>query len=272
MATTYYWNLKVHTGLANDGTNWINAATGTTGTTPGLTDTAEIGASGAATTVSLLARGPVQTLALGGSGGGLATLVIGSAGTPLKAGLAVGSITDSFTIASTGETFSGGGTVALRNDGGLLVRGTVAADITVTFDGSADVLVLAGTSLAAPNPDAFAGQVTGFGGAGEIVLNTPYAAADTLSYAAGILHVSGPGGTDLLDIRINLPTAGFMLTSFAGYPGLTGHDYLAMVAAGAGERWTNGAARLRLQGGSVLEVHLAGTLEQYAADDARVAA
>ncbi len=264
MANSYYWDLSVLTGSARTAQNWINATTGTKGKAPAKIDTAEIGSDGISNTVNLTIRAAVETLSLGGIGGMLPTLVIDAGGSPLAAGLSVGSLSDSFTIPSSGQAFTSGGTIALRNDGDLMVNGTTAAAITVAFDGTADVLAITGTTLASPNPGVFDAQVTGFDGDGEIVLNVPYDVADTFSYSAGVLSVFGPGGTELLDIRVNQPSHGFMLTAYSGFPGLSGHSHLAIASVPC---FAQGTRILTARGEVTVETLVPGDLVVTRGDD-----
>ncbi len=213
MSKTYHWTLTEGGSWTTAG-KWLLDPPETTGTLPGYGDYARIGELAAQITVTLSTTEYIRSLALGGTGALHPKLNIAGGHLYLANGPA-GTITDSWSYA--GGSFSGGGTIGLYNSGSLFVQGTVASGIGLTFDGTRDILYLGGTSYSHPDPGVFAGSITGFGGASEIVLNrVAFNHADTLSYSDGVLTVRyTPTGTDLLDLRINEPVGGFHLAQYA---------------------------------------------------------
>ncbi len=214
MSKTYYWKLTQLSGSWTTPSNWVNDPTGTTGKLPGPGDFAEIGSLTAPITVTLSSYASFLSLALGGSGGFFPTLDI-NGGNLVLGDSPRGTITDSWST-SKGQSFSGGGTISLRNSGSLFVGGNVASGIGLTFDGTSDILYLEGTTYGAPNPGTFAGNIGGFAGSGEIVLGrVAYNVHDTFTYNGGVLSVFSPTHADILNLRINLPASGFALVPFA---------------------------------------------------------
>ena len=217
MSKTYYWKLTQVSGSWTTSSDWINDPAGTTGTLPHPGDFAEIGSLTGPTTVTLTSYVSFLALALGGSGGFFPTLDI-NGGYLALGDNPRGGIADSWST-SGGQNFTGGGTIALHNSGSMFVGGSVASGISVTFDGTPDVLYLEGTTYGVPNPGVFAGTINGFGGGGEIVLSrVPYNVHDTFTYSGGVLSIFSPTHVDILNLSINLPASGFALVPFASGP------------------------------------------------------
>ena len=222
MSKTYYWKLTQLSGSWTTGGNWINDPTGSSGRVPGPGDYAEIGSLTAPITVTLTGTVGFLGLALGGSGGFFPTVDINGGHLNL-ADNPLGRVGDSFHI-STGQSFSGGGTINLLNSGSLYVGGGVASGIKVTFDGTSDILYVGGTMYGVPRPGIVAGTISGFGGSGEIVLSrVNYNVHDTFTYTGGVLSIFSPTHVNILNLSINLPSSGFSLIPFAsGGPNIRG--------------------------------------------------
>ena len=213
MSRTYYWKLTQLSGSWTTGGNWINDPGGWSGRVPAPGDYAEVGSLTSPVTITLSSWVGFRSLALGGTGGILPTVNI-DGGWMYIDDNPFGRITDSWSTTG-GQSFSGGGTIALRHNGSLSVGSTVASGINITFDGTSDILYLGGTTLRTPHAGLFAGTISGFGGSGEIVLShINYNVHDSFTYSGGVLSIFSQTHTNILNLSINLPSEGFALVPF----------------------------------------------------------
>jgi hypothetical protein len=120
----------------------------------------------------------------------------------------------------------------------LYVGSTVASGINITFDGTSDILYLGGTTLRTPHAGLFAGTISGFGGSGEIVLShINYNVHDSFTYSGGVLSIFSQTHTNILNLSINLPSAGFALVPFpTGGSNIRGKLTIVMVCFATGTR------------------------------------